>query len=1446
MDSFSFHFESMNTLNLQPLRCDVTRLSPAKSTSSIDQFTHHHGKGDSAYSSFSACSSAPDYASPFLPVEPNPHSLPYTDLKYVKAVYNPNILNNKNPKSTDQLFKSVEAISHQCHSHNSSPSVPHRDRELSSQFPPPPTPPARIDSLKATKNMEEYKAKVSPKSQSAEKSHQRTSLRNLEAIHSRNDSACGLRISQLHLGDSVDLDGWGQTLKQSQFPDNLSYSLPSTIPPENQSENQRKRSRSDYVLSSAEKSSVDNQFAKQNVISGNVQHKGQFYFVTGVSSESRFRNSLSSVAEGDSKHRPSEDPHGLMEMKVRSHSCTESVNSSKSRHWSSHEVQGDEGTCSQSVNVHTKRRYEESQRRNSYSPSHISKQEFHSLDSLDENTMSTEMGLVSRRHHSSSHHIFYCGPEDSTLSATHNTKDMTPTIPNTEQGRDDKEEPPTRATRRSLGDAASDKISKETTPLLYHLTEASRGVLVNWPKNSSDSCETQTENIKSNAPVRQLSREEQSSSGSVASISVQQTNLRHPDVLGNSTGTLDDSYKKYYKEKLKDAQSKVLRETSFKRKDLLLSWPHRLKQRPEPPRPVLLSAITQKDLKVPAVCPANSDIGPEAQGKENRNGNKEVEKGKENGKPPNVPEPQVARIGSRKRLGAEQKKLCYSEPEKLHQMGAAPMHVTCSSLGSDKEMLLSHYESSEEGLVASRKKMFEAKSGAFSGVAKNALKQIQLKALVAYMERKVGHKPAEDQQPAPAQRHSTARKAHEWVLRPLSGNVGPRKKLQRPHSAGSATRYSHSGPVYSFQNSHQSSLKEVSHPAKESFASTENLLDLREQTEFQQSYPTSSTKTCEVGFISVKHFSVFSRLISQKKAEGEARVNKTRVASFAADKQVRLVASRGKSMEELGVTHISTKPLLSRSSEQLDQLGPDQEKRSTPFWEEQKQPEPCAHRDPLIKQDSAPELTVGQGLHVAPSGATKMDGLLGRSSHSRARAWSVTSGSTRSSSVLPSIVGNSVFYTGNIHPFFSHNQFLPKEAGKTRSNSSCCPASSSTSKAAPPACLISTEMSVRHQTENQRPDSMKRSLSYGVTDSISWLTQNDELIKNEEEHYFSSGDISTAEVPNPSPVAECVQAPAAQAQAATSPGVTHEMEVQSADNNVPEEEEDKGEEGLPASESGDLEDGAATVKLHWVELVQEVVAQDQSLARVLFPVTNRKTAVMLMEQLLSEDTLLMEEHYRKKHEQQQAEESSVEDDAQGPDRELTPPKSGHMQNKGGDVTEKKRVLVSCIEGRLQAVEGQRTTLHEEVSANALRGGAVDALVRNSCLPAEYERYVSFIGDLERVVSLLLCLSARLARVQNALSAVGDHADAEEKQSLDNRHRLLCKQREDAKELKDNLDRRERVVSAILARHLTAEQLQDYRHFIQTTAALLIRQKDLDERQRLGEEQLESLLNSISP
>ncbi|NWW73791.1 SHRM1 protein, partial [Climacteris rufus] len=171
-------------------------------------------------------------------------------------------------------------------------------------------------------------------------------------------------------------------------------------------------------------------------------------------------------------------------------------------------------------------------------------------------------------------------------------------------------------------------------------------------------------------------------------------------------------------------------------------------------------------------------------------------------------------------------------------------------------------------------------------------------------------------------------------------------------------------------------------------------------------------------------------------------------------------------------------------------------------------------------------------------------------------------------------------------------------------------------------------------------------------------------------------------------------------------------------------------------------------------------------------------------------------------------------------------------------------LLASARCRLQELWEERELLLSDARDCAARGQELEATVRDLCKPNEFERYMMFIGDLEKVVSLLLCLSSRLARVQNAMSRMDGSADAEEKQSLNERHQLLSRQREDAKDLKENLDRRERVVSGILAKYLTEQQLQDYQHFVQVKTSLLIEQKDLEEQIKFFEEQLENLEQSI--
>ncbi|XP_053229598.1 protein Shroom4 [Podarcis raffonei] len=180
-----------------------------------------------------------------------------------------------------------------------------------------------------------------------------------------------------------------------------------------------------------------------------------------------------------------------------------------------------------------------------------------------------------------------------------------------------------------------------------------------------------------------------------------------------------------------------------------------------------------------------------------------------------------------------------------------------------------------------------------------------------------------------------------------------------------------------------------------------------------------------------------------------------------------------------------------------------------------------------------------------------------------------------------------------------------------------------------------------------------------------------------------------------------------------------------------------------------------------------------------------------------------------------------------------------------DLARKKVQLIESISRKLGVLQEAQRGLHDDMNANMVLGREVENHVKGVCKPHEYEKFRLFIGDLEKVVNLLLSLSGRLARVENALSSLDLDATAEEeKLALLEKKRQLMAQLEDAKELQDHVSRRERLVFASVSRCLPAEQLQDYQHFVRMKSALIIQQRQLEDKIKLGEEQLRCLRESL--
>ncbi|KAM4548365.1 protein Shroom2 isoform 2-T2 [Odontesthes bonariensis] len=290
------------------------------------------------------------------------------------------------------------------------------------------------------------------------------------------------------------------------------------------------------------------------------------------------------------------------------------------------------------------------------------------------------------------------------------------------------------------------------------------------------------------------------------------------------------------------------------------------------------------------------------------------------------------------------------------------------------------------------------------------------------------------------------------------------------------------------------------------------------------------------------------------------------------------------------------------------------------------------------------------------------------------------------------------------------------------------------------------------------------------------------------------------------------------------------------------------------------------------ELARDIMGKDKSLADILDR-SKMKTTMDLMEGIFPQEEQLLEgAHQRRKVQTKQTNSRPVEErekedsmaaavtmvtsstyySTSAPKAELLI-KMKDMQEYEEedsedeldiDLANKKQELIDSLSKKLQVLRDARESLQEDVLDNNALGDEVEARVQQVCKPNELDKFRMFVGDLDKVVSLLLSLSGRLARVENALNSLEEDATPEERRTLTEKRKLLIRQHEDAKELKENLDRREGVVYDILSNYLPEDSLTDYEHFVKMKSALIIEQRKLEDKIKLGEEQLKCLMDSL--
>ena len=88
-------------------------------------------------------------------------------------------------------------------------------------------------------------------------------------------------------------------------------------------------------------------------------------------------------------------------------------------------------------------------------------------------------------------------------------------------------------------------------------------------------------------------------------------------------------------------------------------------------------------------------------------------------------------------------------------------------------------------------------------------------------------------------------------------------------------------------------------------------------------------------------------------------------------------------------------------------------------------------------------------------------------------------------------------------------------------------------------------------------------------------------------------------------------------------------------------------------------------------------------------------------------------------------------------------------------------LVLSINTKLSELKNMKTLLDVEMRENECLGTQVMKLTKACCKPREQEKYVLFVQDVDKIINLLLSLSARLARAENSIQMHPVGADKQE-------------------------------------------------------------------------------------
>ncbi|KAJ8260481.1 hypothetical protein COCON_G00162040 [Conger conger] len=967
--------------------------------------------------------------------------------------------------------------------------------------------------------------------------------------------------------------------------------------------------------------------------------------------------------------------------------------------------------------------------------------------------------------------------------------------------------------------------------------------------------------------------------------------------LQDILGTIQDtSFNTAYRDSLKDAQSKVLRSTSFRRKDLSVE------QHPSS-KHLSLERKGPKTLPKPHTPKERHMVTPELGG---------------TAVPalPSVPPvgPPTVRIGGRKRLTLEQKKRCYSEPEKMNEVGVSEDDGCLSAYGKGPDQL--HLA---EASVADRRRLFELAAhrsvgpgpnlgpwpGPGPGLASSSsfrsdLKQLQHDALAEYMERKTGRRVPRSQRPQSAYLQPPSYSSDSQSLSSTSSllslqdpELQEASGLSAHHKGGRVSStlppglqgylYPSGNPARPPSSSESTSSNSSAHKPRarpQRFFSLEQELDRPVLVTLTQ--PPQSLRLarhCDKAFERAA-----PARTSGKSASAEDLLDRSEEIAIPQHFRSRSSPSVEKlnqdAMTEYRLHTMFSKepapaiPTETRAVESAGQLPSQQMERylSSPGSVQLKAP--VSRRDKQRQSErqraqSMSGLAASVGLPCPFSAPRPSDSLSQASLEVLAHGLLPDSPRAHTARKGSGDSGTSGETLTDVPVPVAAEEVPPAPSGEARNS----PLTPPFHHDLPPAA--------RHSFPSPAESPVSTPATplpfLRISESSIHFSSTPPLLPEEDEVFLPPPPPPPASPPPlPLPIWEedfpHLPRPGPAPPRSGRAGIRGDTPVsysraESAEPAVPVSDPGAEAESPPpasvleteasweAQESLELEYPVLSKRERSAEevrvetLARELLSKDKSLTPVLDNWAVQK-AMELMEEVFPASVLPRQRRTSSRLDDRRQDRGSAAEDTpvqreNGGQAEM----ETDLDEEELDLSQKKVELVQALSRSVAVLRGEKEALAEEQRRCSALSARVEALVKELCKANEYEKYRMFVGDLERMVSLLLSLCGQLARVENGLSALeGEETQesTEERETLQKRRRKLCGQHEDALELKENLDRRERLVLDILGGYLSGPQLREYQRLVRVKPALLIRQRRLEELIRHGEGQLHRLGEHLQP